>query len=265
MSALIPTSLPLYRHVKRLLIEDMAKGEWSAGVALPAEAKLAERFNVSIGTVRKAIDELVAEHAVVRQQGRGTFVATHNKSRLLFHFFHIVSRSGEKQYPETKILTFRRGRAEPDEAKKLQIGNHEPVYRIRNLLYLQERPAIVDDLVLPRRLFPDLSERILGDRENTIYHLYQTRYGINVLRTSEKLRATFPPKDVRALLGLRKTTTPLLEIDRVALSYNDAPVELRRSLVNTERHEYFADIHKEAWGGATVVVGNAVRDRTRGF
>jgi len=234
---------PLYKEVKRRLTGSIAAGEWRPGEALPSETRLAQGFNVSIGTLRKAIDELVAERIVVRHQGRGTFVATHSANRLLFHFFHIVPRGGDKQYPDTATLAFRRGRAEPAEAAKLQLAPGDPVLRVRNLLSLGGRPVILDDLVLPQRLFQDLSEKILTARDNTIYHLYQTRYGINVLRTSERLSATLADAQTAKLLGLKKGA-PLLEIKRIAYTYHDAPVELRRSLVDTTGHEYFSDIGK---------------------
>src|SRR5215216_1631155 len=70
---------PLYKEVKIRLTRGLAAGEWKPGEAIPSESKLAERFNVSIGTIRKAIDELVADRILLRQQGRGTFVATHTE------------------------------------------------------------------------------------------------------------------------------------------------------------------------------------------
>jgi GntR family transcriptional regulator len=234
---------PLYKEVKRVLTHSLAQGEWQPAEALPSEAKLARRYGVSIGTLRKAIDELVAEGVVVRRQGSGTYVAQHGANRLMFHFFHVVPREGEKQYPRTTTLAFRRGRAEAEEAAKLGIASGEPVIRIRNLLSLADKPVILDDLALPQRLFPDLTERILASRDNTIYHLYQTRYGINVLRTAERLRASLADAEVARLLGVKKGA-PLLEIDRVAYTYHSAPVELRRSLVNTAEHEYFSDLGK---------------------
>jgi len=234
---------PLYRRIKHLLTNGLAHREWAPGEPLPSENKLARRFEVSIGTVRKAIDELVDERVVVREQGRGTFVATHNSSRLLFHFFHIVERGGSKEYPKIKTLSFRRGRADMDEAQKLEIAERAPVFRIRNLLSLCGRPTIVDDIVLPRSLVPDLNEKIFIGRDNTIYHLYQSRYGLNVLRTSERLSATCADPDVAKLLGVKKEAS-LLEINRIALTYHHAPVELRRSVVNTERHDYFSDLGK---------------------
>jgi GntR family transcriptional regulator len=234
---------PLYKEVKRVLTQSLAQGEWRPGEPLPSEARLAQRYGVSIGTLRKAIDELVAEGVVVRRQGSGTYVVQHGANRLMFHFFHVVPREGEKQYPRTATLAFRRGRAEAAEAAKLGLAPGDPVLRIRNLLSLAAKPVILDDLVLPQRLFPDLTERILAARDNTIYHLYQTRYGINVLRTAERLRASLADAEVARLLGVRKGA-PLLEIARVAYTYHSAPVELRRSLVNTAEHEYFSDLGK---------------------
>lgn len=236
-------SAPLYRDVKRQLVQAIARGEWTPGTALPSEARLAERFAVSIGTLRKAIDELVAERIVVRQQGRGTFVAAHGQTRLMFHFFHIVPREGDKQYPRTRTLSFTRSRAEPEEARKLALAPGDPILRIRNLLHLEGKPVILDDLVLPQRLFADLTEKTFTARDNTIYHLYQTRYGINVLRTRERLRAALADAATAKLLGVKKGA-PLLEIDRTALTYDDAPVELRRSLVNTSAHDYLSDLNR---------------------
>jgi GntR family transcriptional regulator len=234
---------PLYKEAKRVLTQSLAQGEWRPGEALPSETRLAQRYGVSIGTLRKAIDELVAEGVVVRRQGSGTYIAQHGANRLMFHFFHVVPREGEKQYPKTSTLSFRRARADADEAGRLGIVAGDPVLRIRNLLSLAEQPVILDDLVLPQRLFPDLSEKILSARDNTIYHLYQTRYGINVLRTGERLRASLADAEVARLLGVKRGA-PLLEIHRIAYTYHNAPVELRRSLVNTAGHEYFSDIGK---------------------
>jgi GntR family transcriptional regulator len=238
---------PLYREVKRLLTQSLIEGEWPAGAALPSETRLAQRYKVSIGTLRKAIDELVAERIVTRHQGRGTFVATHNANRLMFHFFHIVGRDGNMEYPTTRTLAFRKGKATAEQAQRLAIAGGDPVLRIRNLLSLSGRPVILDDIVLPQALFADLSEKVFTARDNTIYHLYQTRYGINVLRSSERLSAVLADADAAKLLQVRKGA-PLLAINRTALTYRDIPVELRLSLVNTAAHEYASDLGREERG-----------------
>jgi GntR family transcriptional regulator len=155
----------------------------------------------------------------------------------------VVPRVGGRQAPTTRTLAFRRARATADEARGLQLRTGAPVLRIRNLLSLAGHPVILDSLVLPRSLFPSLSEKILTGRSNTIYHLYHTRYGVNVLRTTERLRATRADAASARLLRV-EAGAPLLQISRTALSYGDAPVELRESLVNTAAHDYFSDLGK---------------------
>jgi len=234
----------LYEQVRARLIESISANEWLAGEAIPTEAELARLFGVAIGTVRKAVDSLVAERALVRRQGKGTFVTAHDGRRLLFHFFHVVPRDGPKAYPDVRTLAFRRGRADAGEAHALAIAPADKVIRIRNVLSLGGAPVIVDDITLPAQLFPGLSEKMFVARDNTIYHLYQSRYGINVLRTDERLRAALAPRDVAQALGV-DPGAPLLEIRRVALTFRDRPVELRLSRVNTARHDYHATLGKE--------------------
>lgn len=239
----VPLAMPLYKELERRMRETLAAGEWKPGEAIPAERRLSERFGVSIGTVRKAIDELVAANILIRQQGRGTFVATHNRDRLLFYFFHVAPVNGAKAYPEVRLLAFARGKAERAEADTLKIAAGDPVIRVRNLLSLSGAPVIVDDLVLPAARFPGMTERQFASRPSTIYNLYQDSYGLSVVRTRERLRAVLADADSAGLLGLPRGA-PLLSIRRVALSYSDDPVELRTSRVNTASHEYYADIGK---------------------
>ena len=94
---------------------------------------------------------------------------------------------------------------------------------------------------LPAVLFPGLDRKRFAGRPSTIYNLYQDAYGISVVRTRERLKATLADATNAALLGLRPGA-PLLQIRRIALAYNDRPVELRISLVDTRTHEYWAEI-----------------------
>jgi GntR family transcriptional regulator len=227
----------LYEQVRARLIEGISSGRWRAGQALPSESALAAAHGVAIGTIRKAVDSLVAEGALARHQGKGTFVTAHDGGRLMFHFFHIVGRDGTRSYPEVSTVSFRRDRADAAAAGALGIAPHEKVIRIRNVLSLEGRPRIVDDIVLPSALFPGLTEKIFLARGNTIYHLYQSRYGINVLRTDERLRADLASAEDARLLGVAQGA-PLLEVRRVALTFRDRPVELRVSRVDTSSHDY---------------------------
>jgi GntR family transcriptional regulator len=234
---------PLYKRVKMRIMQRLTNGEWKSGEAIPSESRLTEEFQVSIGTIRKAIDELAAEKILVREQGRGTFVATHTEDRFLYYFFRIVDRNGVKIFPESQILSFRRMRADANQAERLQIARGARVIRINNLLKLGGKPVEIDDIVLSAERFSGLTEEMLLTRSGTIYHLYQAQFGINVIRAAEKLRAVTADGETARTLHLQKGS-PVLEIDRIAYTYNNLPVELRSSYVNTVDHDYFNDLGK---------------------
>lgn len=234
---------PLYKEVKRLLTETIRAGEWKPGSAIPAERVLSERFQVAVGTIRKAVDELVQENILIRQQGRGTFVAAHNRDRMMFHFFHIVKSDGTKLTPAVDMLSFRSAAADAEESERLGIARGAKIFRIRNCLSLGGLPVIYDTIAIPQAIFPGLTAAQFKNRPNTIYHLYQTEFGITVVRSAERLRGALADRESAQILQV-KAGAPLLEIKRVALTFHEVPVEYRRSLVNTADHEYFSDLAK---------------------
>jgi GntR family transcriptional regulator len=238
-----PASQPLYKEVKSRITRSLVAGEWKPGAAIPSESRLAAQFKVSVGTIRKAIDELVAEKIVIRQQGRGTFVTIHTEDRQFYYFFHIVSKDGDKEPPEHELLSLQTARADADTAAQLGLKAGDRVHRVHNVLKLAGEPVIFDELRIAATRFPDLNAEKLAGREGTIYGLYQARYGINVVRISERLSASVAPARVARVLGIG-ATGPVLVIKRVAYTYHDEPVELRTSWVNTQHHEYSSDLWK---------------------
>ncbi len=232
--------LPRYKAVKAAITSALIAGEWPPGRALPEQAALAERFGVSVGTLRKATDELAAERILVRRQGLGTFVALHGPARNRYHFFHIVESDGSRELPEPRMLGFARGTATAGEAAALAIAPGARVLRITNLLSLQGEPAVLDTIVVEAARFPGLTAARFGQRDSTIYSLYQTEYGINVVRTHERLAARAADRAAAKALNLAPRS-PVLAIERVAYTYHDVPVELRHSIVDTRSRAYEAD------------------------
>lgn len=234
---------PMYKLIKRRMLEWLRAGKWLPGEPIPAEKKLAEEFEVSIGTLRKAVDELVTENILVRHQGRGTFVASHNKDRLLFYFFHMLRYdAAEKEYPQVELIFFEKTVANQEVAHKLQIELGAPIFRYINRLYLDQIPMLVDDIFVAEARFPGLSERIIRERESTIYRLYQEAYNVAVVGADERLRAILPDEEQAKWLGVT-LQDPLLMVRRLAYTYQQQPVEWRRSVANTRLHEYAATIN----------------------
>lgn len=240
---------PIWRIIRDSLEAALAAGEYPAGTPLPSEAKLAARFGCAIGTVRRAVDELVAARALVRRQGRGTFVPDidamaslrrEGPDRTAYYFFHIRPEDGgPRALPATELLAFRTGVPCPAwVAPHLGLAAGAPMIFARNLQRIGGAPVMLDELWLPGALFPGLDRAVFAGREGTVYGLYQRRFGHSVIRTDERLRAEAAPQPVARLLGLPRGA-PVLRILRVAHAIGDRPVELRLSRVDTRRHEYF--------------------------
>lgn len=229
---------PLYRQVKAIFIRRLVDGVWAPGASLPSEGQLAAEIGVSQGTVRKALDELAAENLLVRRQGRGTFVAEHDERRILFQFFKLVHDDGERRFPESTVLGVETGTAAEAERTALDLADGATVIRIRRLRAFETKPIILETLSLPHQLFPGLADHPVP---NNLYSLYAARYGVTIAHARERLKAVALRDDEAALLGAA-AGTPALRIDRVALSLDGSPVELRVSLCLTEEAHYLSDL-----------------------
>ena len=229
--------MPLYRVVKRSLLTAIESGSCPPGETLPSETEIAGAMGVSIGTLRRAVDELAAEHILVRRQGRGTFVATHNTDRFLFQFFHVERADGLREAPLVDLVSFERLRAEDEPAEALQLRTGDPVIQIENRLRLQGNAVIYDRLTLPSSLFKGLTEKRFRERPGTIYQLYQSDFGISVLRAQERARASAADRNAVRVLSLPHGQ-PVMQVRRTALTFGDRPVEHRISIINTAHHDY---------------------------
>jgi GntR family transcriptional regulator len=228
---------PLYRQIKDLLVQALDRGDWKPGEAIPSETELAMRFQVSQGTVRKAVDELAAENLLIRRQGKGTFVSTHHEARVRFRFLRLAPNQGEAQPAESQILDCKRVRASVEIARALELKAGDPVVAIRRLLSFASVPTVVDDIYLPGVLFKGLTADLLSGYVGPLYGFLETEFGINMVRAEEKLRAVSADQDMSALLGIPKDT-PMLKVDRISYTYADRPVELRMGHYVTDRYHY---------------------------
>lgn len=255
---------PLYRQIKGLITRELQAGVWKPGEAIPSEQDLAARFKVSQGTVRRAIDELAADNLLVRRQGKGTFVATHAEQQIQFRFLRLMPDHGGARDMARRLLDCRRTRAPADVARMLECKSGDAVVQLRRLLLAPTdspqaaavrrppsegsaptwsgleagyKPVVLDEIWLPGNLFKGLTAERLADYKGPMYGMFETEFGVRMIRAEEKIRAV--PADVASaeLLAL-PAGTPLLSVERLSFTYGDKPVELRRGLYNTEQHFY---------------------------
>lgn len=232
---------PLYEQIRQLIVAALAAGEWRPGDALPSEAALATRFGASAGTVRRALDELTAANIVERRQGSGTFVATHAAPRQQFRFLRLVADDDASGFTR-ELLSCRRLRATAEIARALGLRTSEPVIEVRRLLHRRDRPVVLDELWLPERHFEGLSAEVIAAHPGALYALFESRFGVHMVRAEEKLRAVAATPSAAALLRV-PVAEPLLSVERLAFTYGDRPVELRRGLYHTHADYYLNELN----------------------
>lgn len=235
-----PAFSPLYQQIKGLILQSLQAGEWKPAEAIPSEMDLAARFRVSQGTVRKAIDELASENLVVRRQGKGTFVATHTEQHVQYRFLRLmpdVGDASEEGPAQRRIIDCKRLRASADIARTLQLRTGDAVVQIRRVLAFAGTATILEDIWLPGQAFKGLSAEQLSSYHGPTYALFEIEFGVRMVRAEEKLRAVLPDAAQAQWLDVA-VTTPLLSVERIAYTYNDVPMELRRGLYRTDTHHY---------------------------
>ncbi|MEP7084316.1 MAG: GntR family transcriptional regulator [Betaproteobacteria bacterium] len=233
-----PSFRPLYLQITDLLTRSLDAAEWKPGESIPSEFVLAARYGVSQGTVRKAIDALAAQNLVVRRQGKGTFVATHTEENAsMFRFLRIRRSDGVDEYPQSRLLDLRRGKASAEVARMLLLRPGEAVVVLRRVLEYSGVPVVLDEMTLPAALFRGLTRARYEAYKGSTYSFFETQFGVRMVRAEEHLKAIAADPATAEILRIA-VGTPLLAVERVAYTYGDRPVEWRRGLCSTKSHYY---------------------------
>ena len=228
---------PLYQQIKDLIVQALERAEWKPGEMIPSELELAARFQVSQGTVRKAVDELSSENLLVRRQGKGTFVATHHEARAQFRFLRVVPDEHEPVPAVSRYLECKRMRASVEIAQQLSTKPGDPLVYLRRVLSFNDAPIVLDEIWLPGNVFRKLNAERLAQYSGPLYGLFETEFGTRMIRAEERIRAVAATADAARLLKVT-AGAPLLLVERVSFTYGERPVEVRRGLSVTEHYHY---------------------------
>ena len=232
-----PAFQPLYRQIKTLITQSLVSGEWRPGDLIPSEIELASRFSVSQGTVRKAIGELANQNLLVRQQGKGTFVASHSEERSKFPYLRITPDRSALDYVSAKLLDCRKVKLDAASGKKLGLATGAGAFLITRVMSISAGNTIYEQIRLPATRFKGLSAQTIERHHCMLYSMYETDFGLRILHVEEQIKALAAERATSAHLGVPEGT-PLLVIERVAYTYADKAVELRRSFCSTREHHY---------------------------
>ncbi|MGV8917278.1 MAG: GntR family transcriptional regulator [Pseudomonas sp.] len=233
--------LSLYQRLRDRLAQQIANNQWRPGDAIPTEAALSTEYQLSTGTVRKAVDALVNEGILERKQGRGTFVRRPQFQSSLFRFFRFQTAAGERQVPESRILSIEPVLAPTAVAQALELPADAPVIRIVRVRLLDAQPILAEQIWLPRARFRALLDINLGQEGPLLYPIYEKVCGQVVAYAEETLTAE-SVDEVHARLLQVPVNSPVVVIERLARDYAGAPLEWRRSRGHAELFRYSADV-----------------------
>ncbi len=233
--------LPRYQQLRDDLVQRIAAGEWAPGEAIHTEAELSTAYEVSTGTLRKAIDLLVAEGVLTRSQGKGTFVRRPRFDSSLFRFFRFKSANGEPVRPTARIL--QRAIVVPDDGVRqvLQLGPRGKVIQLSRLRLVDSQPVLAEEIWLPRDGFEALASLPIEDFGDLLYPLYERLCKQVVATARETLRVEQADKAISKTLGIG-AGHPVIRVNRVALNFAGKPVECRSTVGAADGFQYEIEI-----------------------
>lgn len=226
--------IPLYVQVREALRAEVQSLE--PGTAIPTEAELEERFGVSRITIRKAVEELVSEGLVVRQQGRGTFVQRPKLTHVLNSITSWTERLAALGYtPKTLDTEASVVEAPKRIAQMLELGEGEEVVRLKRLRLASHEPISLMINYLPKRLVPGLAERI-GDYES-LYVLLKEQYGLAPVVAEDTVETKEATEHEAELLKI-EPWSPVLLVTRVSYLESGEPLEVAIVTSRGDRYQY---------------------------
>jgi GntR family transcriptional regulator len=233
--------LPRYQRLRDEMVALVAARHWRPGEAIPTEQALAKSYDVAVGTVRKAVDLLVAEGLLERFQGRGTFVRRASFDSSLFRFFRFQTRQGERRIPESRILRREVVEAPSAVAATLQIPNGAKVIQMSRLRLIDGVPMLAEEIWLPFDRFAAFAQLELTEIGDLLYPVYEAQCNQVIASATETLTVeAIGPLHAR-LLRI-EPGTPAVVIERLAYGYDRQPLEWRRSRGPASEFIYQAEI-----------------------
>lgn len=216
---------PLYLQIKNEMIRKLSSREWKIGEAIPSETALAQHFVVSIGTIRKAVDELQDQDLLIRRHGSGTYVRTFRNFSYWNRFQKFQSKDGHLIVWESKPVSLERVPVPANVAKLLNLEPAEPVLKLIRKMYGPEYRGI-DISFLNLNRFKDLDFEELNRVRGNLYRFYEEKLGIFIADVQDMLECKLVDEKLH-----EQTELPLGEavfyVTRVGRALNKDPLEVR--------------------------------------
>lgn len=226
----IPT--PLYYQLLIILKEKIENGVWKPGDTIPTEQELMEQYGISRSTTRQAILALVNDGYLHREKSKGTIISSPTgRMRFVGSLMSFSEEMDSKKIPHySQILTQQVIPADDVVADKFKIASGSPIYYLKRVRYLNDRPFLLDEHFIPYNLCYGIEEKYKNN--TSLYHLLKVDYHFNLHHGQIEFEPVVPStKEVIDLLKVPATTS-LLFVSRMVYSDQDIPLDYFTAIIH---------------------------------
>lgn len=235
------SAIPYYVQVRDTIQARIHAGIWESGDQLPGEPELCRMFAVSRTVIRQALNDLVNQGFLIREKGKGTFVARPKIRESLFQrltgFYQDMVEQGHT--PQAQVLRQECVPAHQKVADYLQIAPGTQVIVIERLRSIQETPIQLVTSYLPVALCPTLLEVDLTHQ--SLYAVLEQTCGVFITRGRRSIEAV-PANEYEARLLEIPKGAPLILLDSVSFSNDGTPVEYFHAVHRGDRTRFEVEL-----------------------
>ncbi len=234
--------VPIYYQLQELILKDIENGNLLPGAMIPTEQQLVKSYGVSIGTVKKAILNLVNQGYLYRIQGKGTFVTGTTLRRESLRYYRLLDDfDGQESNLAVKPIGIRKVPGFVPANRFLQIRSDQPLFELKRIFLMDGTPAVFSISYLPQNLFKKLSDYpSIEFEKKPLYATIEEKYGIPTINNLELIRACFPDTEAAGVLGI-PMSLPVLYLEMLAFTYRRRPYEYRRAYCITSAKKIFRE------------------------
>ena len=234
---------PAYFKLQVMLQEKIENGRWSPGQAIPPERALAESHQLSVGTVKKAILNLVNEGYLYRIQGKGTFVAGMTLQPESLRYYRFLEDFSDAEVElQIELIGLKVTKRIDPVNRYLNLRMNQSLFEITRLFYFDAQPLVYCVSYLPHKMFEDLANLPRQKFENIpLYIALEEIYGLPTISNRELVSA-IPANGTTAKKLRIKKDSPVLLIEMLSYTYKQKPYEYRRSYCLTDKRAIYREI-----------------------
>jgi len=235
--------LPAYYRLQEALRGKIEDGHWKPGEAIPSERLITEEYKISVGTVKKALGNLVDEGYLYRVQGKGTFVGKSILRQESLRYYRLVKEFGDDMADlQVRILGIKLIKGFEPANRFLGIPADQQLFEMKRLFSSNKKPVVYAVSYIPESMFRGFGKISASRLENsTFYEVIEKEYGLPTIRNRELFGAARADTRTAVMLNIEKGE-PVLTIEMLSYTYRSVPYEYRLSYCVTTAHRILAEI-----------------------